>query len=305
LSQTAIIRQHAAETTTRVGCVDAPHAGRTGQREIIPVEFRSLGTSGITVPTVGMGTWRTFDVATADEGSRRVVVDAALAEKSVLFDTSPMYGRAEGVLSRALEGRREQAIVATKVWTQDDLEAEQQIQRGLDYYGGRVDIYQVHNLIGWPTRLDQLERRRGSGGIRAIGLTHWQHGAFSDLASAMRDKRVNVIQVPYNVLDREVENMILPLASDLGLGVLVMQPLGRGELAALAPPQGALSALVPFGVWTWTQALIKWILSDRRVTAVLPATTRAAHAQDNAHAGQPPWFGSHERDFVARLVTRV
>jgi aryl-alcohol dehydrogenase-like predicted oxidoreductase len=124
------------------------------------MERRRLGSSGLDVPVVGMGTWKTFDVvAPADQAQRRAVVDVALELGSNLFDSSPMYGAAERVLGAALAGRREQALVATKVWTSDDRTAEAQIERALGYFGGRVDVYQVHNLVAWPSR---LARRKSS-----------------------------------------------------------------------------------------------------------------------------------------------
>src|SRR5215212_4479493 len=109
------------------------------------MERRRLGSSGLEVPAVGMGTWKTFDVRSpAEVAHRRQVVDVALAAGSDLFDSSPMYGAAERVLGAALEGRRNQALVATKVWTPNDQEAEAQIANALGYYSGTVDVYQVH-----------------------------------------------------------------------------------------------------------------------------------------------------------------
>src|SRR6266568_1837735 len=108
------------------------------------MEYRPLGSTGLRVPTVGMGTWKTFDVIYPEEiEQRRAVVDVALQCGTNLFDTSPMYGAAERVLAAALEGRREQAIVATKLWTPDDREAAEQIRMSFEYFGGHVEIYQV------------------------------------------------------------------------------------------------------------------------------------------------------------------
>jgi diketogulonate reductase-like aldo/keto reductase len=213
-----------------------------------------------------------------------------------------MYGAAERVLGEALEGRREQALVATKVWTPDDAEAERQIARALGYYAGRVDVYQVHNLVAWRTRLATLERLRQEGRVRAIGVTHYQHSAFDELMVSMRTGRVHCIQIPYNPLDRVVERQVLPLAAELGIGVLVMRPLGQGALAARPVPAAALAPLAPFGVRTWSQALLKWLLSDPRISCVIPATTQPEHARQNAEAGDPPWFDTEQRQYVARLA---
>ena len=266
------------------------------------METRALGRTGIDVPVIGMGTWQTFDVRDAEVARRREVTDAALESGATFFDSSPMYGRAEAVLGRTLEGRRDRAIIATKVWTTDDDEAAQQIERALGYYGGRVDVYQVHNLAAWRARLTDLEALRERGVVRALGLTHYSRHAFRELAQAMRDPRVQAIQVPYNPRERDVEAEILPAAADLGLGVIVMRPFGQGNLLERGIDADALAPLQPFGVRTWAQALLKWILSDRRCHVAIPATSSAAHMRDNAAAGEPPWFGPEERAYVSELA---
>jgi aryl-alcohol dehydrogenase-like predicted oxidoreductase len=267
------------------------------------VETRRLGSSGIEVPVVGMGTWKTFDVrGAADEAHRRTVVDVALEAGSNLFDSSPMYGTAERVLGAALAGRRDQALVATKVWTPDDRTAERQIERALGYYGGSVDIYQVHNLVAWEARLARLERLRDDGRVRSVGITHYSHASFPQMMAIMRSGRVTSVQIPYNALDRVAEQAILPLAAELGIGVLVMRPLGEGALTARLPAPDQLAPLAAFGVRTWAQALLKWLLSDPRVSTVIPATSKPEHARDNAEAGAPPWFGPEERAYVAGLA---
>ena len=94
------------------------------------MEMRALGRSGLAVPVIGMGTWRTFDVSGAGSEERcRAVVSAALGDGARLFDTSPMYGHAERGLARCLEDRRDQALVATKVWTPSAREGREQIGR--------------------------------------------------------------------------------------------------------------------------------------------------------------------------------
>ena len=267
------------------------------------MEQRALGATGLTVPVVGVGTWRTFDVhGSTAEAQVRGVVDAALAGGARLFDSSPMYGRAERVLGAALEGRRDAAIVATKVWTADDDEAEMQIAFALSVFGRRVDLYQVHNLLRWERRLDELEALRADGRIAAIGATHYSPSAFSELARVMRTGRIGAVQVPYNPRSREVEREILPLAAELGLGVLVMRPLGEGSLLRGAPPSEALEPLHRFGVRTWPQAVLKWSLSHPAVTAVIPATSSVAHLEENLRAGSPPWFGPKEREVVTALA---
>jgi aryl-alcohol dehydrogenase-like predicted oxidoreductase len=267
------------------------------------VEHRALGASGLTVPVVGMGTWQTFDVHGRDaEQDVRSVVDAAVAAGTTFFDSSPMYGEAERVLGAALDGRRDDVQVATKVWTEDDAEADRQIERALAWFGGRVELYQVHNLVAFPRRLETLDRLRADGRVRAVGATHWQAGRFGELEDVMRRGHVAAIQVPYNPIERDVERRILPAAEELGIGVVVMRPLAKGELLRHPPSPDALRPLEPFGVTTWPQALVKWALSDPRCHVAIPATSRPERAAENARAGDPPWFGPEERELVARLA---
>src|SRR5690349_22717514 len=106
------------------------------------MERRTLGNSGLDVPVIGMGTWRTFDVkGAAAEANAHAVVESAFAAGANLFDSSSMYGEAERVLGAALKSKRDKATVATKVWARTLAEGRQQIDRALGYFGGRVEHY--------------------------------------------------------------------------------------------------------------------------------------------------------------------
>jgi aryl-alcohol dehydrogenase-like predicted oxidoreductase len=148
-----------------------------------------------------------------------------------------------------------------------------------------------------------LEAARDQGLVGLIGATHYSAAAFPDLAELMATGRIHTVQVPYNPLQREVEQTILPLADELGLGVLLMRPLGEGTLVRRRPSPAALAPLRPFGVTSWVQALIKWGLSDPRVHVSLAATAHPERLPENAAAGSPPWFGPEERALVLRLAT--
>ncbi len=269
------------------------------------MEQRAFGRAGFDVPVVGMGTWATFDVGDDELPSRRAIVETALEHGANLFDSSPMYGRAERLLARALGSRRAEALIATKVWTPNASEGRDQIQQALEWYGGRVDFYQVHNLVNWREHLPVLERLKEEGRVRAVGATHYQAPAFDELATLMKTGRLDGIQVPYNPRQREVEKIVLPLAEEMNLGVMIMRPFAEGALVRKLPGGEAIAPLREFGVENWTQALLKWILSDRRCHVAIPATRRTEHMASNALAGQPPWFGPEQRRYVAEQVMLV
>ena len=224
----------------------------------------------------------------------RGIVDMALDKEANFFDTSPMYGAAEHVLGEALRGRRDKAQIATKVWATTRSEGQAQIKRALSFFDNYIDLYQIHNLVNWIEHLPLLEQLRDAGKIGAIGATHYSSSAFGELRRVMRTGRITAIQIPYNPIQREVEREILPLAAELGLGVVVMRPFAEGGLMSRIPSQTDLMPLKEFGVTTWAQALLKWVLSDFRCHIAIPATSRPERIAENAAAGGPPWFGAKE-----------
>jgi len=256
------------------------------------MEERRLG------PVVGLGTWNTFG---GDESLAGDVVGAALDAGVRLLDSSPMYGGAEHSLGQALADRREEAVVATKIWSRAVEDGQRHFRQQLEWFG-RVDVEQVHNLVSWREPLPWLEEERSAGRIGRVGVTHYDAGAFDELETALRTGRFQTLQVPLNPHERECEERLLPLAAELGVAVIVMRPLGEGGLLRRSPSAGELEPLGELGVETWPQALLKWALSDEPVDVVIPATRDPDHARENAAAGEPPWLGPDERRLVEQLA---
>ncbi len=199
------------------------------------MEERTLG------PVIGLGTSRTFK---GDRALARDVVSAALESGTRVIDTSPMYGEAEESLAYALDGQRDGATLATKIWAETLEEGREQYARQLEWYG-TVDVEQIHNLVNWREHLEWIEAERDAGRIGVVGITHWQASSFPGLVEALETRRFAQVQLPYNPLERDCERELLPLAEELGaLGdrhaaVRRRRPpapvaLGRGTRAAAA-----------------------------------------------------------------------
>src|SRR4051794_31404033 len=137
------------------------------------MEERRLG------PVIGLGTWKTFD---DDVDRASEVVTVSLDAGARLVDTSPMYGAAEASLGAALDGRRDRVDIATKIWADSVSEGRAQYAAQLDWFGGRIEVEQVHNLVAWREHADWLEEERDAGRVGRLGVTHYASSAFGALA---------------------------------------------------------------------------------------------------------------------------
>lgn len=266
---------------------------------------RRLGRAGPELPVLGLGTWRRFDLPPRREHLAHQVVEHALDLGVRAFDTAPVYGRAEQVLANALRSRRAEAFVATKIWAGDAGEGRRQLDRQLQLFGGRVDLLQIHHLIGWRNHLDWLAEAREQGLIRLIGVSFWQDGAFgggttSDLRAAIRSGVIDVVQVPVNPLERRMEDRVLPLAKEHGTGVIAMRPFAEGALL----PGPAPDRLAETGSPDYAHALLRWTLGDPRVHLAIPATLDPAHLDANAAAVRAAPLTGEQRHAIARLARR-
>jgi diketogulonate reductase-like aldo/keto reductase len=257
------------------------------------MEQRRLG------PVVGLGTWNTFG---GDARLARDVVDAAFDGGVRVFDSSPMYSGAEASLGAAVDGRRADTVVATKIWARSVDEGREQFRRQLEWYDGRVDVEQVHNLVLWREHLDWLERERADSRVGCIGVTHYATSAFDELAGSLRTRRFEVLQVPYNPWERECERELLPLAAELGVAVIAMRPLGGSGADRRRRRELSDGERTSLGVETWAQALLKWALADERIDCVIPATRQPERARENAAAGEGPRFSDDQRAIVETMA---
>jgi diketogulonate reductase-like aldo/keto reductase len=249
------------------------------------------------MPVVGLGTWRVFDLPPGRQAVADAVVAAGLDAGARLVDSSPMYGRAEEVLAAALGDRRADALVATKVWTPSVEAGQAHYRRQLAWFGGRIDLLQVHNLVAWQEHLSWMERERDAGRIRWLGVTHYAPTALGELERVMRSGRVDAVQVPVNPRERAAVDRILPLAEELGMSVVAMRPFGEGSLRGPFPAE-----LAEAGLSGWPEALLRWCLSDPRVTVAIPASTTPAHAAHNVAAGAAGPLPAEVRRLVASLA---
>ena len=254
---------------------------------------RQIPSTREALPVIGCGTYIGFDhaPATPEYALLPGVVGALLDAGGKVLDSSPMYGRAEATTGELLaaSGRRDEAFIATKVWTQGRDEGVRQIEASMRLLRtDRIDLMQIHNLLDWRTHLATLRAWKAAGRIRYLGITHYTSSAYPEVEAVLRAEKLDFLQINYALDDREAERRILPLAAERGVAVIVNMPFGGGGLlrGMLAKPLPTWAAEI--GCASWAQVLLKFVLSHPAVTCAIPGTRRREHMEDNARAG----FGS-------------
>ena len=251
---------------------------------------RPIPSSGALLPVIGCGTWLGFDVGgkPSEMPQRGQVLEALFQAGGSVIDSSPMYGTAEQVTGDLLQasGARNKAFIATKVWTTGKKEGVAQMERSFKLLRtDHIDLMQIHNLVDWRTHLPTLREWKAQGRIGYIGVTHYTESAHAELEQVMRAETIDFVQINYSMHDRAAEKRLLPLALERGMAVLVNKPLGAGKEIAALRTRALPAWAADICCTTWSQVLLKFVLSRPAVTCAIPGTSNPAHMRDNAAAG--------------------
>jgi len=189
-----------------------------------PITRKIPGTDEV-IPSIGMGTWIAFNVGgdTQLVEQRTRVLKTFFDQGGTVVDGSPMYGSASDVVGEALDAldAHDRVFAATKIWTGDESETRQEAARSRRRWGvERFDLLQVHNLLGWQGHLETLRQMKAGGEVRYIGITTSHGRRHREFEQIMKREPLDFVQLTYNVLDREVEGRLLPLAAERGIGAL-------------------------------------------------------------------------------------
>ncbi len=271
---------------------------------------RPIPSSGEQLPVVGLGSWITFNVGDDPEllDECAAVVAAFVDAGGRMIDSSPMYGSAQATIGYALRklGYPAQVFATDKVWISNGAKGREQIEQSHTRWGiRRFDLMQVHNLLTWEEHLDTLLQMKASGQVRYVGITTSEGRRHSEFVKVMATRPIDFVQVTYNVLDREIEARILPLARERGIAVIINRPFRQKELIRHVERHPLPKWLAETGAKSWAQFLLKFIVSHPVVTCAIPATTRVDHVRENLAAarGMLPNAALRERmaDYVRQL----
>ncbi|ESZ19263.1 aldo/keto reductase [Mesorhizobium sp. L48C026A00] len=300
---------------------------------------RSIGKSGVVASAVGLGTWAIggWMWGGTDEAESIAAIQASIDAGVSLIDTAPAYGlgRSEEIVGKAIKGRRNRAVIASKCglnwhskkgnhfFDQDGTpvnrylgadgiayEVEQSLRRlGTDY----IDLYITH----WqdPTTpiaetMEALERLKSAGKIRAIGASNLNAAELQQYVAA---GQLDAIQERYSMLDRDIEQTLLPIARQHQIAALSYSSLALGLLSGAIDParefsgddqrkdnprfsqanrrkvaalKHALAPVAEVHQASMAQIVIAWTLAQPGITFALCGARNAMQALDNARAGE-------------------
>ncbi len=252
---------------------------------------RPIPVSGEALPVVGLGSWITFNVGNdpVARDARAEVVRAFFAEGGRLIDSSPMYGSSQPVIGHALAklGHPAALFSAEKVWVGDAARGAGQMAASRAHWGvPRFDLMQVHNLLAWEEHLPRLQAMKAAGQLRYVGISTSEGRRHAELERILRTQAIDFVQLTYNLLDREAERRLLPLAQERRIAVLVNRPFRQGDLLDQLRGHPLPGWAREIGCDSWAQVALKFVVSHPAVTCAIPATSQVAHLRQNMGAAR-------------------
>ena len=234
---------------------------------------RTIHSTGEKVPAVGLGTALEFGDITANYSKRKNAIKALIREGGKVIDTSPTYSNAEKIVGRSLDelGARDKCFLATKISVRGDKKEgiDQSIQSYKDLKTNSFNLLQVHNLRGTKAHLETINALKKEGKVSYTGVTHFRDSQNEDAARVIENNKIDFIQCHYNLLNRSIEQRVLPAAREHGVAVMINVPFARGGLfgptagKGLAIPEWAKE----FGVDSWGKFFLKFILAHLKLTS--------------------------------------
>ncbi|ALS99200.1 aldo/keto reductase [Lacimicrobium alkaliphilum] len=272
--------------------------------------MRPLGTEGVQIPAIGMGTWITFNVGKLRtlRKQRAQVLDRFFRLGGRVIDSSPMYGSAEEVVGYALEhtGHNDKVFSATKTWTSSVEQGKEQFSHSLDYWQQqKINLLQIHNLVNWQGHLETLQELKQASRIDYIGITTSHGRRHSELEKVMLNAPVDTVQLTYNLIDRQAEQRLLPLAREKGIAVIANRPFQGGPLVDRLQRYALPGWAAELGCDTWPALLLKFIIGHPAITCAIPATSKVEHMQENMQACKGPLPDQQQRQQLLAYVSQL
>jgi diketogulonate reductase-like aldo/keto reductase len=298
----AIGRRHVLQAAAGLAAMTALPAGA----QPAPLT-RAIPSNGEAVPLVGLGTWITFNVG-RDQKAREAcagVMQEFFAAGGRMIDSSPMYASSQDTIGYGLQrlGRTQNVFSAEKVWMSSLERGAAQMEESRRKWGvAKFDLMQVHNLVSWEEHLPRLQALKAEDRLRYVGITTSEGRRHGEFERIMGEHKLDFVQLTYNILDREAETRLLPLAQERGIAVIANRPFREGALLRALAGKRLPSWAGEIGAASWAQFVLKFIVSHPAVTCAIPATGKVEHVRENMAAAAGPLPDAAMRKRMADYV---
>ncbi|MGL4231598.1 MAG: aldo/keto reductase [Casimicrobium sp.] len=272
---------------------------------------RTIPRTNESMPAIGLGSWITFNVGNDARGRDQSaeVVRAFFDAGGRMIDSSPMYGSSQPTIGHALKKLNypKALFSAEKVWIGSVAEGTKQMEASRAHWGvPRFDLMQVHNLLSWREHLPKLQAMKAADQLRYVGITTSHGRRHDDIEKIMRSEAIDFVQISYSLIDREIEQRILPVAQERGIGIIVNRPFREGALLDSLRKHRLPAWAADIDCTSWAQVALKFVITHAGVTCAIPATSQVAHVRENMAAmrGRMPDAAMRARMVadVAKLV---
>ena len=271
---------------------------------------RTIPSSGEKLPMVGLGTWQTFDVGNSKTGLdiRKQILDEMYKLGGTVIDSSPMYGSSEAVVGRVASEleTQENFFYATKVWTSGKQAGIDQMNSSFSKMKRKtMDLMQIHNLVDWKTHVKTLRGWKEVGKIRYWGLTHYVDSAHKTLEAIIKSDKPDFVQFNYSIRSRNAEKSLFETCQKLGVATIINQPYESGSLFRKVKGKDLPEWAADYGINSWGQYFLKFILSNEAVTCAIPGTSKPKHVMDNMGAGYGRLPDPSGREKMAKYLESI
>jgi aryl-alcohol dehydrogenase-like predicted oxidoreductase len=252
---------------------------------------RAIPSSGEKLPVVGIGTAVIYQSPTADEiPPLRDTLKRFPELGGRIIDSAPSYGRAETVVGDILAElkNRDKYFIATKVSVRggaDRTAAVAQMEESLKRLKtDRIDLMQIWNVSNPTLLAPLLAEWKAAKKVRYTGITSSMKNAYGDLEAAMKAFKYDFVQIDLAIDNRSAQDRIIPLAKDLGMGVLVNGPFGRNRVFSKTAGKPLPDIAKDIDATSWAQFALKYIIGNTAVTAAIPGIGRVDYLEDDMRA---------------------
>ncbi len=254
-----------------------------------PLPTRMIPGTDESLPVIGLGSSKpVLEIPTEGTEPVAAVIRMLLEHGGRLVDTSPRTPDIDAEFGRVLAEPdiRDGIFLATKINTPSEETGIQQLEQTERLFGRRtIDLVQVESLRGLQFHWPKLQEMKDSGAARYIGVTVSSYRNFDRLEAFMRTGSPDFVHVNYSVIETRAEERILPLAQDLGMGVIINRPFMNGMYFGQVSDRELPPWTTDFDCVSWAQFSLKYILAHPAVTCVLTETTNPEHMEENIQAG--------------------